>query len=186
MSTVPSGDLVGIGAQWRDDNDSPVALSALVLSNEKTLSANNAAGTAVPIFHVTGSVQVLALYGVVTKVLGANNTATYWRLNDQTTQSNITLNTGTALSAAPVGSIIVKKDVASAALTLLSSSQERVSEPTTLETFYFSPFVAVQKTAGVTTDIEFVYSTTDTPTSGVIKFYVQYLPIGSGSSLTAA
>lgn len=186
MAIVPSGDLVGIGAQLRDDNDSPVALAALVISNSKNLIANNAAGTAVPIFHVTGSVQILALYGVVTTALGANNTAAYWRLNDQTTQSNITLNTGTTLSAAPIGSIIVKKDLASAALSLQSSSQERVSEPTTAETMYFSQFVAVQKTGAIQTDIEFVYSTTDTPTSGTIQFFVQYLPIGSGSKLTPA
>ncbi len=184
--SVPSGDLVGVGAQLRDDNDSPVALAALVLSNSKNLTASNASGTAVPIFHVTGAVQVLALYGVVTTALGVACTATYWRLNDQTTQSNITVNTGTDISAAPIGSVIVKNGLAAAALVLLSSSQERVSEPTTLETMYFSPFVAVQKTAGVKTDIEFLYSTTDTPTTGTIQFFVQYLPIGSGSKITAA
>lgn len=186
MSAVPSGDLVAQGAVLRDDNDNGVQGTGLTLSNSKTLSANNAAGTAVPVFHITGAVQVLSLWGNVTTVLGANNTAAYWRLNDQTAQSDITLSTGTALSAAPVGSIIVKKGLAAAALTLLSSSQERVSEPTTLETSYFSPFVAVQKTAGVTTDIEFVYTTTDMPTSGVINFYVQYIPLGQGAKITAA
>lgn len=188
MSTVPSGDLVGSGSQLRDDNDSPISGVGIVISNSKTLIGNNTT-VAVPIFHVTGTVQVIGLWGVVTTVLGANNTAAYWRLNDQTAQSDITLNTGTALSAAPIGSTIVKKGLATAALTLLSSSQERVSEPTTLETFYFSPFVAVQKTGGVQTDIEFVYSTTDTPTSGTILFYAQYLPvgpIGQGSKLTPA
>lgn len=178
--------IVQSGSMLRDDNDQPVQGTGLTLSNSKTLTANNAAGTAVPIFHITGSVQVLAIWGNVTTVLGANNTAAYWRLNDQTAQSDITLSTGTALSAAPVGSIIVKKGLAAAALTLLSASQERVSEPTTLETLYFSTFVAVQKTAGVTTDIEFVYTTTDTPTSGVINFYVQYIPLGAGSKITTA
>ncbi len=118
--------LVSTGVQLRDDNDSPVTGFGLILSNSKTL-VGTAAATVVPIFHVTGTVQVLGLWGVVTTVLGVNNTAAYWRLNDQTNQSSITLSTGTALSAAPVGSIIVKKDVASAALTLLSSSQERVN-----------------------------------------------------------
>lgn len=185
MSTVPSGDLVGVGAQLRDDNDSPVALAGLVVSNSKTLVGNNTTVN-VPIFHITGSVIVNALYAVVTTVLGANNTAAYFRLNDQAAQSDITLSTGTALSAAPVGSILVKKGLAAAAVTLLSSSQERVSEPTTLETLYFSPFVAVQKTAGVTTDIEFTYTTTDTPTSGTLSFYVQYIPLGQGSKVTPA
>ncbi len=181
-NVVPSGDLVAQGAMLRDDNDSPVLGTGLTISNSKTLVGNNTT-VAVPIFTVTGSVQVLALWGNVTTVLGANNTAAYWRLNDSSNQSDITLSTGTTLSGVAAGSIIVKKDVASAALTLLNNSQERVSEPTTLETLYFSPFVAVAKTA-VKTNIEFVYSTTDTPTSGVINFYVQYIPLGQGSKIT--
>lgn len=182
---MPPAPLISSGSQLIDDNDKPIAGPGVFLSNSKTLTGNNTT-VAVPIFHVTGAVQVLALWGTVTTVLGANNTAAYWRLNDQTNQSDITLNTGTVLSALSVGSVFVKKGLAAAALLALSASQERVSEPTTLETMFFSPFVAVQKTGGVTTDIEFVYTTTDTPTSGVINFYVQYLPIGSGSKITTA
>lgn len=181
-NNVPSGDLVAQGAVLRDDNDNPIQGTGITISNSKTLVGNNTAGIAVPIFTVTGSVQVLALWGNITTTLGANNTAAYWRLNDATNQSSITASSGTALSAAAAGSIIVKKDLASAALTLLSNSQERISEPTTLETFYFSPFVAVAK-AAVTTNIEFLYSTTDTPTVGVINFYVQYIPLGQGSKI---
>ena len=181
-----AADLVSTGVQLRDDNDSPVTGFGLILTNSKNLTASNATGTAVPIFHITGTVQVLGLWGVVTTALGANNTAAYWRLNDQTAQSDITASSGTALSAASVGATIVKKGVAATALTLLDSTQERVSEPTTLETTYFSPFVAVQKTGGITTDIEFLYSTTDTPTSGTIKFYVQYFPLGPSSKITVA
>lgn len=185
MSAVQSGDLVPQGAMLRDDNDSPVLGTGLTLSNSKTLTGNSTT-TAVPIFHVTGTVQVLALWGNITTTLGANNTATYWRLNDQSAQVNITLNTGTALSGAVAGSTIVKKGLAGAALTFLDAASGRVSEPTTLETIYFSPFTAMQKTGNVTTDIEFVYSTTDTPTSGVINFYIQYIPIGQGSKITIA
>lgn len=185
MSQVSSGDLTGIGAQLRDDNDSAVSGAGLVISNSKTLVGSNTT-VAVPIFHVTGTIQVLALYGVVTTTLGANNTAAYFRLNDQTAQVNITLNTGTTLSGLVAGSTIVKKGLAAAAIVALDAAAGRVSEPTTLETLYFSPFVAMQKTAGVTTDIEFVYTTTDTPTSGVITFAIQYLPIGSGSKITTA
>lgn len=176
--------IVQSGSMLRDDNDQPVQGTGLTLSNSKTLVGSGATVN-VPIFHITGSVQVLALWGNITTTLGANNTAAYWRLNDQTNQSNITLNTGTTLSGAVAGAVIVKKGLATAALTLLNADQERVSEPTTLETPYFSPFVAVQK-AGATTDIEFTYTTTDTPTSGVINFYVQYIPIGSGSKITTA
>lgn len=172
-----------IGATFRRDaNYVPITQLGMPVLDTQTLTANGATAN-VPIFTITGTVLINALYGVVTTVLGANNTAAYWRLNDATNQSSITLSTGTTLSAAPVGSIIVKKDVASAALTLLSSSQERVSEPTTLETIYFSPFVAVQKTAGVATNIEFVYTTSDTPTSGVITFFACFVPLSADGNV---
>src|SRR5205085_155137 len=115
---------------------------------------------------------------VVITVLGANHTASAFRLNDQTAQVNITLNTGTDISAVAAGSVIVKKGVATAAVTLLNNSAGRVSEPATLETTYFSPFVITKKTAA-TTNIEYVYATTDTPTSGVIQFFIRWLPLSA-------
>lgn len=128
--------------------------------------------------------MVNSLFGVVTTVLG-NNTAAYWRLNDASAQSNITLNTGTSLTGAVAGAVIVKKGLAAAALTLLNADQERVSEPTTLETMYFSPFVAVQKTGGVATNVEFVYTTSDTPTTGAITFYLGWIPLSSDGSVAS-
>ncbi len=178
---VPSGDLVPQGAMLRDDNDVPVYSPGLTTTDTQTLVGNGTT-VAVPIFSITGTISVQAIWGVVTTVLG-NNTAAYWRLNDGSAQSSITASSGTALTSAPVGSTIVKKDLASAALTLLSASQERVSEPTTLETVYFSPFVVLQKTGNVATNVEFVYTTSDTPTTGVIKFYIQWFPLSSGATV---
>lgn len=166
---------------FRDANSIPITTDGVVSVDTQTLIGNNTTVN-VPIFTIQGSVEVRGLWGVVTTVLGANNTAAYWRVNDQTNQSNITLNTGTALSAAPVGSLIVKKGLAAAALTLLSASQERVSEPTTLETPYFSPFT-VTALPTATTNIEFTYSTTDTPTSGQIQFFLRWLPITTNSNV---
>lgn len=167
----------------RDGNFVPVTTWGFPITNTLTLSANNTTA-ATAVFRVTGVVQVHALWGVVTTVLGSNNTAAYWRLNDQAAQSDITLATGTTLSNAAVGSIIVKKGLAGAALTLLTSAQERVSEPTTLETIYFSPFLVVKKPAA-NTDIEFVYTTTNTPTSGAIQFFAQYQPLSADGLLAA-
>lgn len=172
------------GSMPRDDNDNPIEIMGIVTSNSITLSASNATAAA-PVFHVTGTVQILGLWGVVTTTLGANNTAAYWRLNDQTAQPDITLATGTTLSGIVAGSVIVKKGLAGAALTLLNNSAGRVSEPTTLETPYFSPFVVTKKTAA-TTDIEFVYTTTDTPTSGVIQFFVGWTPVSADGRITPA
>lgn len=180
-NAVPSGDLVPQGAVLRDDNDNPVQGTGITLSNSKTLVGNNTTVN-VPIFTVSGSVLVLAMWGNITTALGANNTAAYWRLNDGTNQSDITLSTGTTISAATKGAIIVKKGLAAAALAFINGDQERVSEPTTLETTYFSP-IELNAKNGATTNIEFTYTTTDTPTSGVINFYVQYIPLGQSSKI---
>lgn len=168
---------------YRDANGYPVNMDGVVTADSQTLVANNTTA-AVPLFRITGSVEVRGLWGVVTTDLGSNITAAYWRLNDQTAQSDITLATGTTLSSAAAGSIIVKKGLAAAALTLLTSAQERVSEPTTLETLYFSPFVVVKKSSA-NTDIEFVYTTTNTPTSGAIQFFLRWIPLSADANVVA-
>lgn len=170
------------GAFWRDANRVPITEDGLTVTKELTLSANNTTAN-VPIFTVTGTVEIRGIWGVVTTVLGSNHTAAYWQINDQTATPDITLATGTTLSAAAAGSVIVKKGLAGAALTLLDNSAGRVSEPTTLETMYFSPFVVTKKT-GALTQIEYVYSTTNTPTTGAIQFFVRYLPLSADGDVT--
>lgn len=168
---------------WRDANRVPITTDGIVSLDSQTLSANNTTA-AVPIFTVTGMIEVRGLWGVVTTVLGSNQTAAYFRLNDATAQSDITLSTGTTVSSAAVGSILVKKGLAAAAVTLLTSAQERVSEPTTLETPFFSPFVLVAKNA-VTTNIEYVYTTTQTPTTGAIQFFLRWLPLSVDANVVS-
>lgn len=157
------------------------SFGTLSVTNQ-TLTGNNAT-VATPLFRITGTVRLLKLYGVITTVLGSNNTAAYYRLNDQTAQVDITLSTGTTLSSAAVGSVIAKKGLAAAAVILSTAAAGRILEPTTLETVYFGEFIMQQKTAGANTDIEFVYTTTNTPTSGVIQHFVLWEPISSGASL---
>lgn len=157
--------------------------STILSTKSQTLSGSNTT-VSTAIFGVTGSVEILRLWGVVTTILGANNTAAFWRLNDQTAQPAITLATGTTLSAAAVGSVIAKTGLAAAALVLSTSAAGRVNEPTTLETTYFSPFTLVKKTAA-TTNVEFTYTTTDTPTSGVIQHFIEWRPISADGAIAA-
>jgi hypothetical protein len=168
---------------FRDQNRIPLTTDGIISQTSQTLTGNNTT-VAVPLFHVTGSVEIRGIWGVVTTDLGANHTAAYWRLNDQTAQVSITLSTGTTLSAIKAGSVIAKKGLAAAALTKLDNAAGVISEPTTLETTYFSPFTFVKKT-GATTDIEYVYTTTDTPTSGAIQFFVRWLPLSADANITA-
>lgn len=165
----------------RDANYVPITTDGVVSNKVQTLTGSGAT-VATPLFRIIGTIEVRSIWGVVTTDLGVNNTAAYWRLNDQTAQPAITLATGTALSAVKAGSTIVKKGLAATALTLLDNSAGRVSEPTTLETTYFSPFVAMKKTAA-NTDIEFVYTTSDTPTSGVIQHFIRWLPLSADANV---
>lgn len=172
-----------VGTFGRDDNYVPITQNGL-LTLDKQILVGSGGTVTLPIFSLTGTVLVNALFGVVTTALG-NNTAAYWRLNDGSAQSNITLNTGTTLTNATVGSTIVKKGLATAALVLLEASQERISEPTVSETSYFSPFVAQQTTGGIATNVEFVYTTSDTPTTGAITFSLGWVPLTPGSRILA-
>ncbi len=148
----------------------------------KTLSANNTSANP-PIFRVTGSIWVLKLYGVVTTVLGSNNTAASFRLNDQTAQIALTAAAGTTLSAAPVGSMILKDSLAATALTLKSSAAGAVDEPAAANQPLFQEFAITKKT-GANTDIEFRYTTTNTPTSGVIQFFLEWVPLSADGAVT--
>ncbi len=167
---------------WRDSNNTAVQAGGVVSQKSQTLVGSNTTVNT-PIFRITGTVQCVALYAVVTTVIGANHTGGLYRLNDQTAQVAITA-TGATLSGLAAGTTVVKKGLAAAALTLLDNAAGRVSEPTTLETSYFSPFVVMKKTAA-NTDIEYQYATTDTPTSGVLQHFLIWLPISRDAQVVA-
>lgn len=153
------------------------AVVRLTTSATLTASATTASNI---LFRVTGSIEVLRLYGVVTTALGANITAAFWRTNDQTAQVNISLNTGTTLSAFTAGSLINRSSVATVALTGDNASAAKVRDPVAATSpAVCMPFAIVQKTGNVQTDIEFRYTTTDAPTSGVIQFFLEYRPLSA-------
>lgn len=153
-------------------------------SKTQTLSGNNET-VATPLFRITGTVQVTQLYAVVTTVLGSNVTAAHWRSNDQTATLPISLATGTTLSSLPVGSVLTRHSLVSVALKADSSAAAKVIDPVAATApAVHMPFCVVQKTAGVNTDIEFVYTTTNQPTSGVIQHFVEWQPLSEGSTLT--
>lgn len=159
------------------------------LTSAKTLSASNTTA-AVPIFRVTGSVKVVALWGVVTTALSSNITAAYWRTNDQTATLPISASAGTTLSSFAVGSTITRKSLVSVALTGDNASAAKVIDPVAATApDVFMPFVVVRKTGSVQddnfTDIEFVYTTTNTPASGAITFFVRYVPVSADGALAA-
>lgn len=166
----------------RDANRVPITTDGLVSVTSSTLSANNTTASNI-IFNLTGSIQVLALYGVVTTVLSSNITAAHYRLNDQTAQPAISLATGTTLSSAAVGSVVLRDRLAATALTFINSSAGRITEASAVNLIFGSPFILTQKTGAVQTDIEFRYTTTNAPATGVIQFFLKWLPISSDAQI---
>lgn len=167
----------------RDANYVPITKLGLMVTKSLTLSST---GTLTkPIFSITGAVDIISLYGIVTTTLGSNVTAAYWRLNDQTAQVNISLNTGTTLSSAAVGSVIERLSIAGVALSLKNSSAGGVLDPVAATApDVYMPFIAVQKVGSIETDIEFCYTTNNT-SLGAIKFYCGFVPMSDDGAVTA-
>lgn len=152
---------------------------------DQTLSGSNTT-VSTPLFRVTGTVKVTQLYAVVTTALGSNVTAAYWRINDQTAQVAISLATGTTLSSFTAGSKLTRNSLVSVALKADNASAAKVIDPVAATApDVYMPFEVVQKTGGVQTDIEFTYTTTNTPTSGVIRHFVEWQPMSDGATLSA-
>ena len=153
-------------------------------SKTQTLTGNNTT-VATPLFRITGSVHISQLYSVITTALGSNVTATHWRINDPTAQVAISLATGTTLSSLPAGTMLTRHSLVSVALKADTAAAAKVIDPVAATApAVCMPFEIVQKTGGVQTDIEFVYTTTNTPTSGVIQHFVEWQPMSEGASLS--
>lgn len=169
----------------RDGNRVPITNYGFRVQKVQTLTGNNTT-VATPLFSVTGTIKVYALYGMVTTTLGTNVTTAFWRLNDQTAQPAISLATGTTISGAAVGSQIIRLSVASVALTVKSAATGNVLDPVAATApDVFIPFICMQKVGSIETDIEFVYTTTNTPTSGVIQHIAYWLPLSDDGNLVA-
>lgn len=146
-----------------------------------TLIVNNTTGSVV-MFTVTGTVRIHALWGEVTTVLSSNVTAAHLRLNDQTATVDVTLNTGVTLSAAGVGSVIYKENLAAAALIYKSNAAGFFDESTPAGQLDFTPFILGKKTAAVTT-LDLRYTTTNTPATGVIQWNALWTPLSADGNL---
>lgn len=182
-AVVESTTQPGVGGLVLLNRDGSDLSKRRVVTKEITLSGNNAT-VVTQIFKVTGSVHVTKLYGVVTQVLGSNHTAGFWKLNDGTVTVNLTTS-GATLSSFDIDSLIFKNNLAGIAANTLQTNQARLSEPAVRETIFFSPFLLGQKVA-VDTFVEYSYTTTNTPTSGKIKFYIEYEPVSDDGAIVAA
>ena len=180
---MPNNTVSPINATYRrDGNYVPITNGGITVVTSKTLVGNNAT-VAVPLFTVTGKIEVTALYGDITTALG-NNTVAFWRTNDGSTQNAITLATGTTLTGAIKGGVISKKAGVATALALTAGTSSQVAESATAGANYFQDFIVTANSLA-TSNIEFVYTTTDTPTTGTIKFYIRWIPLSTDANVLA-
>lgn len=181
MSNPPAtSTYTQLGTFMRDDNAVPITWRGLIANSPHALTGTGVA-VAIPIFTVVGQVEVTALYGVITTALG-NNTAAYWRTNDGSTQNSITLSTGTALTSAIAGGVISKKAGVGTALTLTAGTSAQVAESATAGATYFQDFTLFANPLA-TSNIEFVFTTTDPAAIGAITFYVRWVPLTKGAQI---
>lgn len=174
---------MAISASYRRDaNRIPITDFGVISQKSQTLSGNNTTVTT-GIFRITGSILVTALWGEVTTDIGANHTAAAWRLNDQTAQIYISAVAGTTLSAIKTGSIITRNRLAGTALTKMDNVAGVMVDPTEAFEPFFVPFLVVKKT-GANTDIEYKYTTTDTPTTGAILHNLGWIPMSQDADVT--
>ena len=168
---------------WRDNNRVPITTDGIMITDTQSFTTTGT--VAVPIFHVIGSVEIRGLWGIVTTALG-NHTAAYFRLNDQTVQTAITKIVGApTLTSAPVGSLIMKDNLASSTALQYHSAAAGVFDEEGSQLPIFQSFHVDQKTGGITTDIEYVYTTSDNPATGAIEFFVRFIPLSEDGNLIA-
>lgn len=172
--------MVQTAAYLHDADHQPITLGGISMLNSKTLTGSNAT-VPVPLFTIVGEVEITALYGHITTALG-NNTVAFWRTNDGSTQNAITLATGTTLTSAIAGGVISKKAGVATALTLTAGTSGQVVESATAGAPYFQDFCIFANPLA-TTNIEFVYTTTDTPTTGAISFHIRWVPLTPSSTI---
>lgn len=169
----------------RDANRVPITNYGYTATKSLTTNANNTTANA-PLFTITGTVLIKALYGVVTTVLSSNQTAAFWQIDDQTATPDISLATGTTISSASVGSLLLRTSTAGVALTLANASAGRVTDIVAATApDVFMPFVITQKTGAITTTLNFSYATTNAPATGAISFFANWLPLSADGSVIA-
>jgi hypothetical protein len=169
----------------RDANRVPLTQNGLVVSKAVTFTAN---GTVAKIlFHVTGTVLVNALYGIVTTDIGSNHTAAHWRINDQTiTTQVISAAAGTTVSSLKAGTMLSRTSLVSVALVASTAATGLVTDPVAATSVgFFMPFTVTQKTGSIQTDIEYVYTTNNT-SLGAMTFYCGFVPLSPTGDVVAA
>ena len=154
------------------------------ITKEITLDGSNESKSH-NLFLVTGVVLIRRIWGIVTEALGVNHTDAHLRLNDGAGTTPLTKTTTTVLSAIPIGSWVKRDAIMTEPLIALSPVTCDAAERTGLSVSYPDrcPIRVIAKN-GASTYLEYRYTTTDTPTSGKIRWYCEYEPLSDDGGLS--
>lgn len=141
-----------------------------------------------PIFRCKGALEFIGLWGVVvTTNITSNHTNAHFRFNDQISPVNVTLSTGGGdLSNFETGSLVFKGGAATVALKTMRADAGRVAEPVSAGLPIFSPFFLVESPTSGDCDLEYVYTTTDSPSDGYIEFFCIYRRLSANAEIVTS
>ena len=151
----------------------------------KVITLNVSNGTqSLNCFQLTGTVEVLRLYGEITTTSTFTNcTNVFFEIYDSTATRDITKSgAGAVLSGMAVGTFIVKDAALGTALAVANNSTGMITEGSTAK--IFEQFFLTQKTAA-DTYIRFTYTSSDAPVAATITVYCDYIGLGGGTLVVA-
>jgi surface antigen len=152
------------------------SLMGTTVTKSITLSANNTTAT-VDLFTVTGvGIIITKLVGVVTTQIGSNHTGSQLVAYDGSTTVDVSSTGASPLSGAQVGALVAGVSTSSP-IAIVDRANVSASDSTP-----DVPYITLFTAASGTTKIQYKYTTTNTPTSGAITWYLTYTPIANGAA----
>jgi len=152
-------------------------ISGSLVSKVITLNVNNGIQT-LNCFQLTGTVEILRMYGFVTsQTTFTNCTAVFFELDDSTAQVDIT-SSGITLSGLANETFFVKDAAKASTLALADNVAGAITEGST--TKIFEQFFLTQKT-GANTFIRLSYASTDTPIAATFTIFCDFIALGAGT-----
>jgi hypothetical protein len=148
----------------------------------KTLTFNGSGAASANLFKVTGTVQILKIYGHVRTVLSADIGNGYLNAYDGTNTVDVTNSVGPSFNSLAVDSFFVRSQDSTEDIVVLNADQVRIDENSNFRDTVAA--FAVNQKNGADTFIRFTYS--DTGTSGEIHWHVEWVPVTDGSFVEPA
>jgi len=153
------------------------ASKVITLGADETTASEN-------IFQVTGTVQIIKLYAIITDASTlVNCTGAFFELDAGGAQTEITNNDG-VLSGMAVGTFMVKNGLATETMAVANNATAVLTEQALDKRVYQS--CVITQMLSTATYIRFTYTTTDSPIDAQITVYCEFLPVSDGTSTLVA